>query len=45
MKEDYKVDPLSIKVDQTKRDTRRELGIGTIWVLIIENKNLKVTVH
>ena len=24
MKEDYKVDPLSIKVDQTKRDTRRD---------------------
>ena len=24
VKEDYKVDPLSIKVDQTKRDTRRE---------------------
>ena len=24
MKEDYKVDPLSIKVDQTKKDTRRD---------------------
>ena len=24
MKEDYKVDPLSIKVDQTKQDTRRD---------------------
>ena len=24
MIEDYKVDPLSIKVDQTKRDTRRD---------------------
>ncbi len=24
MKEDYKVDPLSIKVDQTKLDTRRD---------------------
>jgi len=24
MKEDYKVDPLSIKYDQTKRDTRRD---------------------
>ena len=24
VKEDYKVDPLSIKVDQTKRDTRRD---------------------
>ena len=24
MKEDYKVDPLSIKVDQSKRDTRRD---------------------
>ena len=23
-KEDYKVDPLSIKVDQSKRDTRRD---------------------
>ena len=23
-KEDYKVDPLSIKVDQTKQDTRRD---------------------
>ena len=24
MKEDYKVDPLSIKYDQTKQDTRRD---------------------
>ena len=24
MKEDYKVDPLSIKYDQTKKDTRRD---------------------
>jgi len=24
MKEDYKVDPLSIKFDQTKKDTRRD---------------------
>ena len=24
MKEDYKVDPLSIKFDQTKQDTRRD---------------------
>ena len=24
MTEDYKVDPLSIKVDQSKRDTRRD---------------------
>ena len=24
VKEDYKVDPLSIKFDQTKRDTRRD---------------------
>jgi len=24
MREDYKVDPLSIKVDQTKQDTRRD---------------------
>ena len=24
IKEDYKVDPLSIKVDQTKQDTRRD---------------------
>ena len=34
--QEYKVNPLSIKVDQTKKILEEMRGIEIIWVLIIE---------
>mgnify|MGYP005720900013 CR=1 FL=1 len=47
MKEDYKVDPLSIKYDQTKKDTRRDAWdrdyMGSHYVKQIPKSNKQIS--
>ena len=47
MKEDYKVDPLSIKFDQTKQDTRRDAWdrdyMGSHYVKTVPKSNKQLS--